>query len=304
MRKIGLFFLLVILFTFSFFNSAHAKKIPQAPVSSAKTPDTFFGPHFITGIKSVALFDSNGRMLAGKNADVPRPIASLTKLMTAMVALDLGFNFEGAVTYDPQLHYVYKNYLHLKKGDVIKNKDLWYAMLVGSINEPARMIVDSIGIPEDIFVLLMNEKARAMGLSDAVFVDPHGLSPHNIASATSIAKLLQNALHYSVIAETLATDYYAFDELLSADTRDHHQFEHTNTLLKRKIAFSILASKTGYLWEAGPCIAMKIMGETNKEFIVVTLGEPDYYRRFKEIPRLFSWWKKQNAPLELALQSP
>ncbi len=275
--------------------SAFAKEAPPTPL--------FIGPAFKTTTKSYVLVDKNtSELLAAKNPYEQRPIASLTKLMTAMVALDDGFDFNGQVTYDPARHYAYRNYMNFKKGDVIANDDLWYSMLVGSMNIPARMIVDSLGITDATFIRQMNSKAIALGIPDMRFVDMHGLSEDNIGSAASIAKMLSEAIKYPEIAEALGTSYYQFDEVKSMDKRVHHQFAHTDTLLTKNLSFDIEASKTGYTSEAGPCIALAINDTNGKQYFYVNLGESDYYRRFREIPKFIAWWHKLSETSKVAVR--
>lgn len=252
--------------------------------------DSFIGPEFHASAGAYALMDmQEGSVLLGKNAYTPRPIASLTKLMTAMVAIDQHFDFSDNTTYNGTRHYAYRNYMGFRDGDVIENRDVWASMLIGSMNVPARMIVDSLGMSDEEFVLLMNRKAEMLGLHDARFVDVHGLSDKNVASAASVAKLLRSAMDYPEIAHTLGMRSYAFNETVSVDGRYQHQFPHTNVLLRQSLHIPMIASKTGYLDESGPCLAFvtRLSGE---DVIVVTLGETSWTDRHRAGYDLARWW--------------
>ena len=258
--------------------------------SALAAEDIFIGPEFYTRTDAYAILDvEDGSVLLGKNAYQPRPIASLTKLMTAMVALDHDFDFSDSVTYDSKKHYAYRNYMNFRNGDVVANRDLWVSMLMGSMNVPARMIVDSLGMSEVEFVGAMNDKVVELGLHDVHFVDPHGLSPDNIGSAVSVGKLLRASLAYPQISQALSLKAYSFNEVVSSDRRYAHNFRHSNRLHRKKMYIPLGPSKTGYLWEAGNCLAFETTLH-NEDRIVVTLGEESWYRRHEDGNRLAVWW--------------
>jgi len=252
--------------------------------------DIFIGPEFYTRTDAYAILDSDdGSVLLGKNAYEARPIASLTKLMTAMVAIDHGFDFSDSVTYNSRKHYAYRNYMNLRNGDVVANRDLWAAMLVGSMNVPARMIADSLPMSEAEFIGAMNDKVVELGLHDMHFVDVSGLDDKNVGSAVSVGKMMRAAMEYPKIYQTLSLKNYEFNEVVSADRRYHHQFRHTNRLHRKKLYIPVGASKTGYLWEAGNCLAFETV-LSRKNRIVVTLGEDSWNRRHEDGNRLAVWW--------------
>lgn len=280
-------------------SSFAATKAPSKP----QIPDTFIGPVFGTKTKSYALLDADGDVVIGKNTDEVRSIASLTKLMTAMVLLDEGVDFEKNVAYNPKAHYAYRNYMNFATGDTINNRDSWYSLLTGSMNIPARMLVSSLGFSDAQFIEKMNVKARELGLTHTRFYDVSGLDPRNTSTSFEVGQMLTHALAYPEIKDGLSTKYYQFDEVVSKNKQIHHQFPHTNTLLtKKNLPFSIIAGKTGYIEEAGPCIAMLIMTDEGKTYTLVTLGEVDYYKRYTEIPKLISWFDTTFLDNDLAIR--
>jgi len=228
-----------------------------------------------------------GNVRVSDRAEVVRPIASLTKLMTAMVLLDAKADLERTVTYNPKQHYAYKNWMRFGRGDKLRGRDLFLAMLIGSQNIPARMLVDLTPSSEAQFIAAMNVKAAALGLTQTRFVDVHGLSSKNTSTAPEIARLLDTALTYPDIADALVRSEATVVWQTHRGKRQERLFHHTNTLLQRQQRFATEASKTGYLDEAGDTIAMRIRDpKSGRRFIVVSLGEPRRALRFPLAKRL------------------
>ena len=214
-------------------------------------------------------------------AEVVRPIASLTKLMTAMVLLDAHADLDRTIVYNPKMHYAYRNWMHFATGDRIRGRELLYATLTGSQNIPARMLVPLTPYSEEEFVAHMNAKAQALGLTRTTFVDVHGLNPNNVSTASEVAKMFAAALMYPDINDALARKSVSIVWGNRWNKRRQSTFLHTNVLLKKKQLFAIEASKTGYLHEAGDTIAMRVRDpKSGRTAIVVTLGEPRRAPRF------------------------
>ncbi|MBI2483095.1 D-alanyl-D-alanine carboxypeptidase [Candidatus Uhrbacteria bacterium] len=228
-----------------------------------------------------------GAVVQSTRADLPRPIASLTKLTTAMVLLDARVDLDRSVAYDPARHYAYRNWMHFARGDRLQGRDLFLALLVGSQNIPARMLVDLTPYTEREFIAAMNTKARALGLRHTKFVDVHGLDPANVSTAAEVARTFAAALEYPEIRSMLARSRATVTVTARNGRTSPRQFAHTNILLKQWQRFATEASKTGYLHEAGDTIAMLIRDpKTGSRAIVVTLGEPRRSPRFAIARRL------------------
>lgn len=267
------------------------------PTATFAASVDYVGTAFKTGTKSYAVISPDGEVLMGKNINDTLPIASLTKLTTAMVLLDNGLDFNGVVAYDKDKHYAYRNYMNFAQGDEIAVRDLWYSMLTGSMNIPVRMMVEYQGYTDEQFVGMMNEKARSLGLMATEFYDVSGLDERNVSNAFEISRVLHAALQYPEIADGLSRAEYAFAEVTSQNKSVDHYFTHTNILMRKKISFDIVASKTGYTYEAGPCIAMQVVGSDGNPYYVITLGESNYYKRYLEIPKLLSATERHVATL-------
>lgn len=245
---------------------------------------------------SVIILDEDGSELATKNADTVRPIASLTKLMTAMVLLDNGLDFSKTITYNPKKHYAYKNYMNIKRNEVFRAEDLWFGMLVGSLNIETRMLIDAIGVPEPTFIDKMNIKASVLGLEHTKFFNVTGLSAdlvkgqkyENVSTARETAALFQEALKYPQIAGALALPAYHFEEVVDKDKKKEHYFHHTNKMMQEALPYRIVASKTGYTEEAGACFILLTTSRAGNR-LIVSLGDPNYLQRFTEPKRLAEW---------------
>lgn len=246
---------------------------------------------------SVLILDNDGAELAAKETDKVRPIASLTKLMTAMVLLDGGLDFAKTVPYDPKRHYAYKNYMNIKRGEVFRVSDLWYGMLVGSLNIETRMLIDAAGTPEKTIVDQMNIKASVLGLENTKFFNATGLSAdlvkgqkhENVSTAREIAILFHEALKYPQIAKALSSPAYRFEEVVDKDKKREHYFHHTNKLMQEALPYRIVASKTGFTEEAGACFVMLTSTRAGGNQLIVSLGDPNYLQRFSEPKRLAEW---------------
>lgn len=200
------------------------------------------------------------------NGFARQPIASLTKIMTAMVLLDFGIDWEQQVTIEPH-EYVIGGRLLLHPGETATMRDLWHASLMGSANNATLAMVRGAGVPETEFVQAMNRKAIALGLEQTEFSDVTGLDTDNVSTAYEMARLLEAGLRdYPAIAEaTSRVDY----EFIVGGSGRQHLLRNTNQLAT-EAHWSIRGGKTGYLYEAGYCLITQ--GGEGGNFIAVVLG--------------------------------
>lgn len=279
---------------FLFFSTALALSLASPVFASEKLPSK--DANFKSRAASVLILNENLSELASKASDVVRPIASLTKLMTAIVLLDAGLDFNKTITYTPEKHYAFKNYMNIKRGEVFRVSDLWFGMLTGSLNVETRMLVDAVGIPEARFIEKMNTKASVLGLEQTLFFNVTGLSAdlvraqkkENVSTAREIATLFQEASKYPEIAGALSLPAYRFEEVVDKDKKKEHYFHHTNKLMQEALPYRIVGSKTGYTEEAGACFVMLTASRAGNH-IIVSLGDPNYTQRFNEPKRLAEW---------------
>lgn len=254
----------------------------------------YIGPTFDTSVDTylVAEYDS-GKILAGKNIDTLRPPASLAKVLTSYRLMKEGLNLNGSVTYYAASHKTPQDFhrFRIVDGERVRNSDLLDAILVSSLNTPVRMIVSSVSKDEDAFVKRMNEQLTTWGLLETTFVDPYGGAVENQTSAREYLTIFSNALSNATVKQYLGKTSYAYDELTDIDGKPSHKDDHSNDIMKESgLPYTIIASKTGYIYEAGDNLAMLVERLADgKKFVIITLGNPDHSNRFSE-PKALSEW--------------
>ena len=242
------------------------------------------------GIASATLRTTDGKFMAGKNQNTILPLASLTKLMTALVLIDLKTNFQkkvviSAAEEDYTLPYIAQgdqtSKIDLQAGDKVTKKDLWNAMLIASSNEAAITLVDNSGISRKKFVARMNKKAKALGLSQTVFTEPSGIDPNNLSTAKEMAIISRKAYLNLSIRQASVTPAYKFKELITG--RSIGIYSRNTSLL----AMKPLGMKIGYLTEAKDNCAVRLKKD-GKDRIVVILHADNNALRNAEIKRLLT----------------
>lgn len=213
-----------------------------------------------------------------------RPIASLTKLMTAMVALDYGFDWEQSADILPD-EYLIGGKLLLQPGERVSMRDLFHASLLGSANNATLALVRQLPVEEQEFIRAMNRKAIALGLEQTEFVDATGLDPDNVSTAYEVARLAETAFRdYPAIAQATAMPEY---RMVAQGTGREHVIKNTNGLIsERGVALS--GGKTGYLTEAGFCLVAQGAGALARHLAVV-LGSQSEWDSVQDTQTLLHW---------------
>lgn len=248
------------------------------------TPTTSFADFGTTAaVSAIAIDDTSGNVLYEQNADAIRSIASLTKLMTAYVLLQNNVNLDAEVEYHTRYDQAGAR-LRMSEGDILSMRDLLYAMTVGSANNAAYALVDQAGFSTSQFVTMMNEAAADLDLGHTTFADPSGLDPNNVSTASDYAKFMRSIMRDpDMLALTTAKSY----SFTTRNTGEYHDFNNTNSLMRTSDLY-ITGSKTGYLDEAGYCLAIKAKADDH-EVITVVLGSTTSSARFSESERLMKW---------------
>ncbi|MCX6798139.1 MAG: serine hydrolase, partial [Candidatus Falkowbacteria bacterium] len=198
-----------------------------------------------------AIFDlATNTFLWEKNSEVRQPLASITKLMTALVFLDNNPGW-GKIYKISLADNVVGGKVSLFLGEELKVKDLFYSSLVASDNGATIALVHATGLSETEFIAKMNAKARQLGLFNTSFVDPIGLSDNNLSSARDIARLAKAALKNEEIKKATLTEKYKFQTLGGQEKK----VESTDYLLGSDLDNEIIVQggKTGYTEKAGYC---------------------------------------------------
>jgi len=242
----------------------------------------------------VLVFDpTSGQTLFAKNAEQVSPIASITKIMTAMVVLDAKLAMDEALELTPEDIDVVKNTRsRLPIGSHFRRDDLMRLALMASDNRAASALGRNYpgGLPA--FVHAMNEKAKALGLTQTHYVDSSGLSPGNVSSPQDLGKLVAAAYHYPLVTEYSTTG--AVNVTLPESKRTL-SFVNTNALV-RNSDWKIGLSKTGYINEAGKCLVMQAM-IANQPIVIVLLDSWGRLTRIGDANRIRKWLEKNPAKL-------
>ncbi len=225
-----------------------------------------------TDSRSVAVIDAEtGESIYEKNADTARPMASITKVMTAIVVLDSGLDMREELTLTPEDFVGPKRASsNLKSGDRLNRAEMLLMALMKSENPAAKSLSRNYPGGYDAFMRAMNRKAQELGMSTAFFGDPTGLDKRNVASSNDLVKMVRAAGNYDVIRRFSTTKSYNFYVSNSASGNRTYSANNTSSLV-RDGSYPIGISKTGFINEAGRCVVMETR-INNRPAIIVILG--------------------------------
>ena len=232
--------------------------------------------------------ETSNRVLFQKNPAELYPSASLTKLMTALVFFQTAPAFDQVVEIAPE-DVKNSSRSHIRPREEITVRDLLHAALMSSDNVATKALVRTCGIPTEEFVQRMNMLADSLGLTGARFVEPTGLSEQNVATAQAIAAMLRTAAANPIVSSIMQKQTYTF-----ASDRKLHRLVNTNRLLRSK--WRITGGKTGFISEAGYCLATLVETPSGTEVTAVLLGAPSNRLRFAEARRLLDWTFRFGLP--------
>ena len=218
-----------------------------------------------TSASSAVLMEaSTGRVLWAQNADQPRLIASVTKLMTALVALESGRGLDEQVTILEEDTRTEGSALYLRPGESVKLETLLYGLLLNSGNDAALAVARFCGGSVEAFVGEMNRKAQALGMENTRFANPSGLNAEgHFSSARDLALLARACLDHETLARMVSTRSIALEG---------RTFTNHNKLLWRYEG--CVGMKTGYTEKAGRTLVSAAERE-GMTLIAVTLNDPN-----------------------------
>ncbi len=250
-------------------------------------PELVGEPLDLTNFSAAALLVKDvesGKVLFASHEYDARPLASITKLMSALVILDrqLDWNLTTQVVADDIID------THMYAGDTYSYQELWDAALIASSNKAILTLSDATGWNRPAFVMRMNEKAIALGMDNTYFVEPTGLDEGNISSPSDVAILLQEALKRKEIVDAMMTDKVA---LFSKEREKAHSMWNTDWLFLGWIpsTLTVVGGKTGYITASGYNFTARVAEEDGRELDVVVLGTNTHEARFTEVRDLANW---------------
>jgi D-alanyl-D-alanine endopeptidase (penicillin-binding protein 7) len=261
--------------------SRTASQAGQTPVA----PDTVVGGPVTVESGAALVVDDAGDVIYAKNADRVLPIASITKLMTALVVLDAGLPLDEAITIsESDKDYLRNTHSRLRVGSQLTRRELLHIALMSSENRAAAALARTYPAGKPAFIQLMNAKARALGMRDTRFADSTGLDGDNVSTAQDLVKLARAAAGYSLIREFTTT---AQSEV-EPGTRSAPMLYKNSNRLVRGGHWDIQLSKTGYLNEAGRCLLMRAE-VAGKPLIFVFLRGPGRQTPMGDANRIRAW---------------
>jgi D-alanyl-D-alanine endopeptidase (penicillin-binding protein 7) len=226
----------------------------------------------------------DGQPLYAKNMDAVVPIASITKLMTAMVVLDAHLPLSESITISTaDMDEIKGTHSRLKVGSRLTREDLLRIALMASENRAAAALSRVYPGGTRAFVAAMNHKASELGMSQSRFVDGTGLSSDNVSTARDLAAMVKAAYSYPLIREFTTETAYAV-KLSNGRTL---QYRNSNGLV-RNSDWEIGLSKTGYISEAGRCLVMQAVISATP-VIIVLLDSWGRLTRIGDANRIRKW---------------
>ena len=259
-------------------HKARASRVVEAQVSD---DPTYLD---VKSTSALVIEQGEGRTLFAKNIDAVVPIASITKLMTAMVVLDARLDLrEGIAITEDEVDLLKGTRSRLKLGTVLERDELLRLALMASENRAAAALGRAYPGGRTAFVTAMNHKAFELGMTSTRFVDSTGLSSENVSTAQDLAKMVTAAYRYPLIQEfTTLPDY-----VVHTGNGRPLAFRNSNGLVKDG-AWHIEVSKTGYISEAGRCLVMQARIGA-KPVIIVLLDSWGRYTRIGDANRIKRW---------------
>jgi len=231
----------------------------------------------------LVLDQTHSTVLYSRRADLAAPIASITKLMTALVVADAGLPLDEQIQLTSEDRILGKGAAsRLTLGTTLTRGDLIHLALMSSENRAAHALGRNYpgGLPA--FVHAMNAKAQSLGMTSSHFVDPAGLSSDNVASAEDLSKLVLAAAANPTIREFSTDPGYAVPV-----GRRKLEFRNTNALVSNP-NWNIIVQKTGYIREAGRCLVMQAMIQ-DRSVVIVLMNSVGKNTRVADAVRVRRW---------------
>lgn len=229
---------------------------------------------------AIAIDNATKKVLYCYNADKIWPIASISKLLTAMVVLD-HYRPDTIIAISKEDSRQSSRSL-FRTGEKVKARDLLHAALMQSDNRAARALARSVAGTLDKFVVMMNKKAKDLEMLNTIMYEPTGLDERNSSTAAECAKLVNAAMiQYPEIARITSLRSYTFKPM---NRRNSRRLVNTNKLVYSK--YRVCVGKTGFINESAYCLTTVLENGSGRKVTVVVLGAPGPQTRFREARRL------------------
>ena len=266
-----------IVFIRLFVTSAVGLAILHAPVQAQ-------GPNLLSNA-ALILDVRTGESIYAKNANIVTPIASITKLMTAMVVIDAQQNLDQVLTVAVEdLDYLKASRSRLSIGSELSRREMLQLALMSSENRAASSLGRFYPGGLKAAVAAMNAKAKTLGMANTHYFDTTGLSPENVSTARDLAVMVQAAQGYPLIREySTQPDQYV---QIPATGQTLH-YNNSNALVKSD-GWSISVQKTGFINEAGRCVVM-LAQIAQRPVVLILLDSVGKFSRLGDAQRVKTW---------------
>jgi D-alanyl-D-alanine endopeptidase (penicillin-binding protein 7) len=233
---------------------------------------------------ALVIDQEDGHALYAKRADAVSPIASITKLMTAMVVLDAKLPMDEKITVESSDVDTLRNSgSRLAVGSELPRSEMLRLALMSSENRAAAALARTYPGSTPAFVMAMNRKATELGMLSSHFIDPTGLHSENVSTPEDLVKMVKAGTQYGMIREFTTTASAEVDT-----GRRHPQAFHNTNALVRAGEWNIGLSKTGFINEAGRCLVMQVT-IASRPIIIVLLDSVGKYTRIADAQRIKRW---------------
>lgn len=250
--------------------------------------------------------ETRNQILWSKNKDLRMRLASLTKLVSMKIFLDTNPDLEKLVKYDIKdekttFRYVDYDYeatkLALESGTEYKINDLLHSSLIASTNNTVETLVRVSGLTRDEFIKRMNDSAKKVGAVSTVFVEPTGLSVDNYSTVYDYVKLMSWVMENKLIGEITGKNEHKMT------VGREKTLYNTNPIVRWSLTDGVVASKTGFINEAGNCLAMQVKNKEGEDISIVTFNNKTKDTMFNEMLDLISYGKMNKSQVKLATGS-
>lgn len=270
--------------------SAHKRKpgrLARQQQRDLSEYQTLNGQPVLRSAYALVLDQRTGEPLYEKNPQERTPIASITKLMTAMVVLDANLPMDEAISItDDDVDRMKYTRSRLPVGTRMSRGDLMHLALIASENRAAAALSRAYPGGREAFIAAMNKKADALGMRHTEFHDGTGLNRHNLSTARDLARMVDAAYRYDAIREISAMGSY--DMMVPGRQRMHALAYNNTNPLTRRSDWEIGVSKTGFINEAGHCLVMQAR-ISHQPLIIVLLDSQGKYSRIGDANRIRRW---------------
>ncbi len=246
------------------------------------------GP-LLSSQSALIMNNKTGEVLYQKNANRVMPIASISKLMSAIVLLDADLNMNELVTITPEeIDRLKGTGSRLSIGTSLPRKELLHLSLMSSENRATHALARTYPGGINAFVAAMNAKAQSLGMSNSRFYEPTGLDYRNVSTAHDLSRLVAAASKYPLIRRNSTSNYGAVSTA-SGSLR----YKNSNALV-REGGWNIELQKTGYIREAGRSMVVKA-NEQNQPITIVLLNSPSSTTRVNDARKIESWMLQRRS---------